>query len=475
MGGRIPRQFIDDLIGRVDIVQVIDERVPLRKAGRDYVACCPFHGEKTPSFTVSPDKQFYHCFGCGAHGTAIGFLMEYGHMEFPDAVRELAARAGLQVPSEGGDAAQPDLSPLYSVLEEAAGFFRRQLRTHPAASRAVQYLKSRGLSGQTAAEFGLGYAPPGWEELTVALGAGRAELLAQAGLVLAGRSEGGKPYDRFRDRVMFPILDRQGRTVGFGGRTIGDGTPKYLNSPETPVFHKGREVYGLHRARRLERQPARLVVVEGYMDVLALAEFGVPGAVATLGTAATAEQLSQMFRLTPHLLFCFDGDDAGRRAAWRALETVLPLLGEGRQASFAFLPEKEDPDSLVRREGASAFEERLRSATGLPELLFARIAGQVDLGTLDGRARLVDLARPLLARLPAGALRQLMHQRLAELAQMEPPEPAGPPGAPRLLRARHPSATRPWCAGRCNAWCIGHRWPPRPGSTPRWRGCAWRG
>ena len=418
MSGRIPQSFIDDLLARVDIVEVIDSRVPLKKAGRDYTACCPFHNEKTPSFSVSQAKQFYHCFGCGAHGSAIGFLMEYEHLEFVEAIEELARGLGLEVPRETGGAPRPsdDSQRLYALLERADRYFRRQLREHPQASKAVAYLKQRGLSGEIAARFGIGYAPPGWENLEAELGTDhqtRQDLL-RLGLTLT--RDDGSPYDRFRDRVMFPIRDRRGRVIGFGGRVLGDDKPKYLNSPESPVFHKGQELYGLFEARKTERRLERLLVVEGYMDVVALAQFGIGYAVATLGTSTTREHLDRLFRTVPEVVFCFDGDRAGREAAWRALENCLPVLTDGRQVRFLFLPEGEDPDSQVRQEGREAFERRGREAMPLSEYLFEHLAGQVDMGSLDGRARLVELARPLLRQLPEGAFRQLLIQRLGELS-----------------------------------------------------------
>jgi DNA primase len=432
MAGRIPRQFIDDLVQRVDIVELIDARVPLKKAGKDYKACCPFHEEKTPSFTVSADKQFYHCFGCGAHGTAIGFLMEYDRLSFPEAVEELARRAGLEVPYEGGRAAtpEPQAGPeLLELLREAARFYRGQLREHPDAARAVDYLKGRGITGEIAKAFELGFAPDGWDNLLRALGAdaARRETLVTAGLAV--KKDGGGHYDRFRARVMFPIHDHRGRIVGFGGRVIGAGEPKYLNSPETPLFHKGRELYGLYRARDAIKEANRVLVVEGYMDVVALAQFGIDYAVATLGTATTREHLERLFRHAPEVVFSFDGDRAGREAAWRALEVALPLLHDGRQVSFLFLPEGEDPDTLVRKEGAAAFAARLRAATPLPDYLFQTLVAQVDLARLDGRARLVELARPLLSKLPAGALQELLLARLADLSQL------GAEKLTRLIRA----------------------------------------
>ncbi len=422
MAGLIPKQFIEDLLLRVDIVDVIDARVPLKKAGKDYKARCPFHEEKTPSFTVSTTKQFYHCFGCGAHGTAIGFLMEFEHMSFPEAVEELAARVGLPVPRQGG--AAPDKGPggadLLAVLEQAARYYRNQLRDHPRAKQAVNYLKGRGISGETAAAFGLGYAPPGWDNLLRTLGKDNAsrEALLRAGLAI--KKQGGGFYDRFRERVMFPIHDYRGRIVGFGGRVIGDGEPKYMNSPETPLFHKGRELYGLFRAREAIKRERRVLVVEGYMDVTALAQFGIDYAVATLGTATTREHLERIFRFAPEVIFCFDGDRAGREAAWRALENALPVLHEGRQIGLLFLPEGEDPDSLVRGEGPEAFAARVKQAVPLPDYMFQSLIRQVDLNRLDGRARLVELARPLLSKLPAGVFQQMMLDRLAELCRMDP-------------------------------------------------------
>ena len=369
MAGRIPSQFIDDLIARTDIVDLIGSRVQLRKAGKDFQARCPFHDEKTPSFTVSRDKQFYHCFGCGAHGTAIGFLMEYDRLGFREAIEELAQKAGLEVPSEAvATPTGPDSAPLYAILELAAQVYRRQLREHPDAPRAVEYLKDRGLNGEIAGRYAMGYAPASWDFLLARLGtdAGARERLFQAGLIT---EQDGKRYDRFRDRIMFPIRDRRGRVIGFGGRLLGDGKPKYLNSPETPVFHKGRELYGLYEAQQARRKLERLLVVEGYLDVIALAQFGIDYAVATLGTATTPEHLQLLLRSAPELVFCFDGDRAGRDAAWKALETALPLATGNQSLRFLFLPDGEDPDTLVRNEGQAAFEQRLQRATAAVGLL----------------------------------------------------------------------------------------------------------
>ena len=431
MAGTIPRDFIDRLLERVDIVDLVSSRVPLKKAGRDFQACCPFHSEKTPSFTVSQTKQFYHCFGCGAHGSAIGFLMAYDRLSFPEAVEELARQAGMEVPHEARPERRgPDLQPVYDTLEQAARFYAAQLRRHPEARRAAEYLKGRGLTGETALAFGLGYAPPAWDALLAALGtdADAVQRLEAAGL-LAG--EGDRRYDRFRDRVMFPIRDGRGRVVGFGGRVLGDGKPKYLNSPETPVFHKGRELYGLHEARKAPGELERLLVVEGYMDVIALVQHGIANVVASLGTATTGDHLDRLFRAAPAVAFCFDGDRAGREAAWKALNATLPQLREGREARFLFLPEGEDPDTLVRKEGADAFRQRIAGAQPLSEYFYGHLGEGLDLGSLDGRARLAARAKPLLAQIPPGPFRELMERRLTEItgvagAAGRPAPPAGP-------------------------------------------------
>ncbi len=416
MAGLIPRQFIDDLLSRVDIVDVVDEYVPLKKGGKDHKACCPFHNEKSPSFTVSADKQFYHCFGCGAHGSSISFLMEYAHMDFVEAVEDLASRAGLEVPREAGSEERGEsVQPIYDVLAKANTYFQQQLRQHPEAPGAVDYLRNRGLSGEVAAAFGLGFAPPGWDNLLNAIGRNDADRTQMSAAGLLVDKGGGGFYDRFRGRIIFPILDRRGRTVGFGGRVLGDDTPKYLNSPETPVYHKGRELYGLYQARKASGKPERLIVVEGYMDVVALAQHGIHNAVATLGTAATEAHLEQLFRTSEDVVFCFDGDEAGRRAAWRALETTLPAMHDGRQAFFMFLADGQDPDDLVRERGAAEFASAVSAADSLGTFLFDHLSAEVDLATIDGRARLTALARPLLAKLPPGSFRELSENRLAEL------------------------------------------------------------
>nr|VFK35063.1 MAG: DNA primase [Candidatus Kentron sp. MB]VFK77141.1 MAG: DNA primase [Candidatus Kentron sp. MB] len=423
MPDRIPQSFIDSLLSRTDIVEVIDEHVPLKKKGREYVANCPFHDEKTPSFTVSGTKQFYHCFGCGVHGSAIGFLMEYTRMDFTDAVRVLAERIGMDVPRESaaGKTEEDDTSSLYEILDKATGFYQRQLQAHPQAAKVATYLQQRHVSPEIISEFAIGYAPPGWDALLRAFGKtgkDRARL-SRAGLITG--KEGKNPYDRFRDRIMFPIRDGRGRIIGFGGRVLGEETPKYLNTPETPVFHKGRELYGLYQARQASRELSRLLVVEGYMDVVALAKEGIRYAVATLGTATTAEHLTRIYRVAPEVVFCFDADPAGHKAAWRALETILPLLRDGRQASFMFLPEGEDPDSFVKKAGRGAFEAELSKAVSLANFLFQRLLTQVDRSTLDGKARLVELAKPLLLRLPSGAFRELCLSHLSDLSGLDRP------------------------------------------------------
>jgi DNA primase len=416
MAGRIPQTFIDDVVARSDIVEIIGARVPLKKAGREFKACCPFHNEKSPSFWVSPDKQFYHCFGCGAHGTAIGFLMQYEKLAFIDAVADLAQRAGLEMPREALGS-QPQGGPdLYSIMAAASRFYEQTLAD---SARGRDYIKARGIDAPTVARFALGYAPDSWDSVLKRFGAHEDERgpLLQAGLIIERDTRGGERaagyYDRFRDRLMFPIRDSRGRVLAFGGRIIDAGEPKYLNSPETPLFHKGRELYGLYEARQARTDFKRLMVVEGYMDVVRLHQAGITYAVATLGTATTQEHLNKLFRLTSELVFCFDGDRAGRQAAWRALENALPLARDGRELKFMFLPEGHDPDSLVAEEGAEAFETRLRGSLPLSEYLLDTLRQQVDLSHVDGRARLKALAQPLFARMPEGVYRELLADRLA--------------------------------------------------------------
>ncbi len=416
MSGRIPEPFIDEVLARTDIVDLVGSRVALKRGGANYLGLCPFHTEKTPSFTVSPSKQFYHCFGCGAHGTAIRFLMEYDRLDFREAIGELARNAGLELPAEAEGPAGPDHSGLYRVLAEADRCYQGWLRRHAGRERAISYLKRRGIRGRVAADYGLGFAPPGWDTLLRALD--QPEQMLEAGLA-ARRDD--RVYDRFRDRIMFPIRDRRGRVLGFGGRILDQGEPKYLNTPDTPVFHKGREIYGLFEALERGRHPSRLLVVEGYLDVLALTQAGVEGAVAALGTSVATAQVESLFRTAPEVVFCFDGDEAGRKAAWRALENTLPALRDGRQAGFLFLPDGEDPDSLVGREGAEAFQQRLAGeARPLADVLLAQLTNRVDMSSLEGRARLVEDALALLGRLPAQALRRLLLERLSSLAQVSP-------------------------------------------------------
>ncbi|VXC93605.1 DNA primase [Pseudomonas sp. 8Z] len=421
MAGLIPQSFIDDLLNRTDIVDVVSSRIQLKKTGKNYSACCPFHKEKTPSFTVSPDKQFYYCFGCGAGGNALGFVMDHDQLEFPQAIEELAKRAGMDVPREesgrGHKPRQPVDSPLYPLLEAAAEQYRQALKSHPQRKYAVDYLKGRGLTGEIARDFGLGFAPPGWDNLLKQMGG---DTLQQKAMIDAGllieNADTGKRYDRFRDRIMFPIRDSRGRVIAFGGRVLGDDKPKYLNSPETPVFHKGQELYGLYEARKHNRDLDEIMVVEGYMDVIALAQQGLRNAVATLGTATSEEHLKRLFRIVPSVLFCFDGDAAGRNAAWRALESTLPSLQDGRRARFLFLPDGEDPDTLVRAEGTDAFRARINQhAQPLADYFFQQLCEEADPRSLEGKAHLVTLAAPLIDKIPGNNLRALMRQRLSEL------------------------------------------------------------
>jgi DNA primase len=452
MAGLIPQDFIDDLVARADIVEVVGRRVQLKKAGREFKACCPFHDEKTPSFTVSPGKGFYHCFGCGAHGTAIGFLMEFDHMSFVEAVESLANSMGVEVPRNASDRPARRYDELFDLMSRVERFWQQGLREHPAA---VDYLKQRGIDGSTAKRFGIGYAPDAWSKVLDKFGTSQEAIdrLLAAGLVI--RKDNGSHYDRFRDRIMFPIRDVRGRCIGFGGRGMGDGEPKYLNSPETVLFHKGRELYGLYEARQALRQIDRFVVVEGYMDVVALARHGIDFSVATLGTATTEEHLNRLFRLTENIDFCFDGDRAGQQAAWRALETALPHIREGRQVRFVFLPEGHDPDSYVNEHGSDAFIEALDNGVALSDYLITELARQVDLETVDGRARLAELARPLIARIPRGVYRELLIDSLARSVGLTPgklervlgrPQAADPNQAGRRRAQRNRAGTT--AAGR---------------------------
>ena len=434
MAGRIPEAFIDDLLARVDIVELVQQRIPLKRAGREYQSTCPFHDEKTPSFTVSPGKQFYHCFGCGAHGNAIGFMMEYERLGFVDAIEELARLCGIEMPKEVG-ARRDGSNELYAVLAQSEQFFQRQLR---ASKLALSYLDSRGIDGEIIGHFALGFAPDSWDALLKELGVSQTAIghLQQSGM-LSTRDSGGH-YDKFRQRIMFPIHDSRGRPIAFGGRIMADDSgPKYLNSAETPLFHKGRQLYGLHQARRAVKKLERLVVVEGYMDVIALVQYGYPQVVAALGTATTAEHAEILFRATPEVVFCFDGGRAGRQAATRALDSVLPRLRDGRQARFLFLAEGEDPDSLVRSQGLDAFRDGLEHSTALSDFFFAQYQARVDMNSLDGRSRLIELCRPKLEQIPKGAFREMMFERMSELAKTRVFfDPTKSQGRPALRRAQ---------------------------------------
>jgi DNA primase len=437
----IPQSFIQDLLARIDIVELVDHYVPLKKAGANYVACCPFHSEKTPSFSVSPAKQFYHCFGCGAHGTAIGFLMEYQGIGFVDAVRELAARLGLTVP-EDPQGMNPEmrgtLRQMVEFMERAAAHYREQLRQNP---KAIDYLKARGLTGNVAARFGIGYAPEGRQNLArIFPDYMTAPELVTAGLVI--ENEQGQRYDRFRERIMFPIINPKGEVIAFGGRIIGPGEPKYLNSPETPLFEKGREVFGLPQARQALREENHVIVVEGYMDVVALAQHGVGNAVATLGTATTSVHVQKLLRQVDRIVYCFDGDAAGRKAAWRALDNSLEALADNKSIGFAFLPDPEDPDSFIRKEGRQAFQRRIAEATPLSDFFLRELGRRCDLVTSEGKARLIHEAKPFLTRIPTPLLRLQLVKRLAEASGFSQAEverlcgirsyaPPAPPKAPR--------------------------------------------
>jgi DNA primase len=455
---RIPQSFIDELIARADIVEIVGLRVPLKKAGREYKACCPFHTEKTPSFWVSPDKQFYHCFGCSAHGTALGFLMAYDRLTFPEAIEELAERLGLEVPHEAaaaGSAPRRADDDLYGLMARVVSHYSEALARD---TRARQYLSTRALDAPTIAQFAIGYARDSWNDILRRFGGDEAarQQLTDLGLIIeregAAVRDGERHYDRFRDRIMFPIRDARGRAIAFGGRIIDQGEPKYLNSPETTLFHKGRELYGLYEARRSRVALKRLLVVEGYMDVVRLHQAGIPYAVATLGTATTAEHLKRIFRLVNEVVFAFDGDRAGRAAAWRALQNTLPEAREGREIRFLFLPEGHDPDTLVGAEGREGFEKRLASALPLSEYLVREVSNDIDLSHADGRARFAEAARPLVAKLAHGLYRELVLERIAatiKLSSARLQELWGQAGrAPQTAAAPRPAARSGISAGR---------------------------
>ena len=463
---RLPQAFLDDLLDRLDIVEVIDRRVKLKKAGKNYSACCPFHEEKTPSFSVNPERQFYHCFGCGAGGNALGFVMDYERLDFREAVESLAQTVGLEVPKDDPRGSQEppkdQNKPLYEALEQASKFYEHALRQHAERHQAVNYLKGRGLTGEIARDFRIGFAPAGWDNLMRANGRDEAsqELLKRSGMLVT--NDEGRTYDRFRERAMFPIQDNRGRVIAFGGRLLGNGKPKYLNSPETPVFHKSRELYGLWQARKHPRRLERIVVVEGYMDVIALAQHGIPYAVATLGTSTSETHIDRLFRIVPEVVFCFDGDDAGRKAAFRGLEATLPAMQDGRQAKFLFLPEGEDPDTLVRTKGKAYLENLFDHADHLETFLFKHLEQGLDIESMDGRARFSKLAAPHLHRLPEGVFKTLMYQALAEksgidlesLKRLQPP----PLPWPDASEANSPPMTE--------TPAIEHEEPPREDFVP---------
>ncbi len=428
MTGLIPQSFIDDLLHRTDIVEVIDKRVPLKKRGNNYTACCPFHQEKTPSFSVNQDRQFYYCFGCGAGGNAIGFVMNFEQSEFPQALETLARDAGLEVPREESKAQQQKSSEnaeIIKVLELASKFYQFQLRQHSNKNEAVSYLKDRGVSGEIARDFGLGYAPAGWDNLIKAVVSDEKheQSLLRAGLIIQRNKDKNdekekdgqrRYYDRFRERIIFPIRDSRGRTIAFGGRVLNDEKPKYLNSPETAVFHKSSELYGLFEAKKSGEKFTKLLLVEGYMDVIALAQMGIKNAVATLGTATSSKHLIRMFRQVTEIIFCFDGDDAGGAAAWRALETTLPLMQDGRQVKFLFLPSGTDPDTHVRAVGKEKFELELESAKPLEDFFFEKLSEDLDMNSIEGKARLSNLSKKYIRQIPRGVYAQLMLDRLSQ-------------------------------------------------------------
>ncbi|MAB58930.1 MAG: DNA primase [Verrucomicrobiales bacterium] len=411
MAGLIPQNFIDDLISRADIVEVIGKRIQLKKAGREFKACCPFHDEKTPSFTVSPNKGFYHCFGCGAHGTVIGFLMDFEHISFVEAIENLAASMGIEIPHTEKHSTTQRYDELFILMEKVANYWQSNLKKTPSA---IEYLKKRGIDGSTTKRFGIGYASNGWSHILDKFGKseGAIKNLLATGLIIS--KDNNKYYDRFRDRIIFPIRDVRGRTIGFGGRAINNNEPKYLNSPETVLFHKGQELYGLYEARQALRNIDHLIVVEGYMDTLALAKSGIDSAVATLGTATSSEHLNRLFRLTENIFFSFDGDRAGQKAAWRALESTLPKICEGRQVRFIFLPKGSDPDSFINENGVDLFVKLMNTGIPLSEFLIKELSAKVDMHTIDGKAKLAEMARPLINKIPAGVYKELLVKSLAK-------------------------------------------------------------
>ncbi|MEH6479295.1 MULTISPECIES: DNA primase [Pseudoalteromonas] len=421
MAGKIPRNFIDDLLARTDIVDLIDSKVGLKKAGKDYQACCPFHNEKSPSFTVSQDKQFYHCFGCGVNGNAISFVMEYEKLEFVDAIEELASLLNLEVPREQGSGSAPERTAAqkrsdYDLMLHTARFYQHQLKHHSNSAAVIEYVKGRGLSGEIVKKFMIGYAPSEWDGLCLQLGRNKEQKEQLVELKLASEKTPGRQFDFFRDRLMFPIRDKRGRVVAFGGRVMqADQGPKYLNSPETRIFHKGFELYGLYEAKQAHKKLDHVMIVEGYMDVVALAEQGIEYAVASLGTATTSEHMHTLFRTTDKVICCYDGDRAGRDAAWRALENALPYLNDGKALQFAFLPDGEDPDSLVQKEGKEQFELRLSQADDFTKVLFNKLSQEVDLTLDSGKAKLLSAALPLIEKIPSEFYQENILEQLGRL------------------------------------------------------------
>ena len=424
MAGLIPKDFIEDMIARTDIVDIIDSRVKLKKAGKNYQACCPFHNEKTPSFTVSQDKQFYHCFGCGAHGNSVSFLMEYDRLEFPEAIEELARFHGVEVPREQGSqprksgVGREQLDSDFALMEKAARFFQAQLRQHADSTKVIDYLKHRGLSGETVKHWEIGFAPPEWDGVLRQFGNGQEQQKRQQQLLdlkLISANDNGKRFDFFRDRLMFPIRDKRGRVVGFGGRVFAQNGPKYLNSPESRIFHKGSELYGFYQARQAHRHLDRVIVVEGYMDVVALAEHGIDYAVAALGTATTPDHIQILVRVTSDIICCYDGDRAGREAAWRAMENALPFLKDGVTMRFLFLPDGEDPDTMIQKVGKTAFEAELEKAQPLSKFLFDRLLQQHSIGSTEGKAALKAEAQPLIDAILGDNQRDMLNTELSRL------------------------------------------------------------
>jgi DNA primase len=459
MAGLIPQQFIDDLIARTDIVDLIDSRVKLKKAGKSYVACCPFHGEKNPSFHVSQDKQFYHCFGCGASGNVISFLMEYDRLDFVDTIEELAGLYNLEIPREQSNDSKKTAQQYsiekqqkldyYELMNQVSAFYRQQLKTNKNSEEVIQYLKKRGLSGDVAKRFGIGYSPDDWQVVKdkFTQNGGRFDQQREAQLLDTGvliKNEKGRVYDRFRHRVMFPIRDRRGRVIGFGGRVLDDSTPKYLNSPETPIFHKGEELYGFFEAKQANRDLKRLLVVEGYMDVVALAQHGVSWSVASLGTSTTSQQLQLMFRNTSEIICCYDGDRAGREAAWRTLQNSLPQLQDGRQVKFMFLPDGEDPDSMIRQLGEDEFVALVDKAVPLSQFMFDNLIAQVEMNSEDGRSKLANLALPMVNSISDGVFQQMMKHKLAKYLGMDSSSLNRfiKPEKPSTIKKQHKKANR---------------------------------